>query len=208
MRLFEFTESKKTGKLCILPGGFHIFSPGHLHMYLELRKKFPQAEVYIASSNVTTERPFPFDAKKFLAEQAGIPADKFVQVKNPYKSMEITEKFDPHNTILIFGISSKDKDRFGSPINKKGELKYLQPYPGPTSLLSTFDTHAYYVTVPAVTFKVLGQTINSASQVRKMYKEGSEITRQQIVRELYPNSTKINKIKSILDQILLDDFSN
>jgi hypothetical protein len=202
MLLSEFET--RYHELCIFPGGFHPWSAGHTAVYNYLKNKFPKADLYVASSNKMSERPFSFAEKRFLAAQAGVPEDKFVEVVSPYKSTEITGKYDSANTVLIFGLSSKDRDRLGSPIKKNGELSYMQPYPvSSTTPLQTFDKHAYYVVVPAIQYKILGQNISSASKIREMYANGSETDRYQIIQELYPKSTKVNKIKVILDRVLL-----
>ena len=48
----------------------------------------------------------------------------------------------------------------------------------------------------------MGNEINSAKQIREMYSNGNETIRYQIIRELYPYSTKVGKIKEILDRVL------
>jgi hypothetical protein len=203
MLLSQLFEDKEYKTVCIFPGGFHILSPGHLYVWKYLKKKFPEADLYAASSNKTTERPFSFKEKQFLASQAGIPPNKFVEVSNPYRAIEITRNYDPTSTILIFGLSSKDKDRLSNPIKKDGTLSYLQELPSTATPLSTFDKHAYYVIVPSVKYKILGQEISSASKIRQMYIDGNENERSQIIRELYPRSMKVDKIKEILDRVLL-----
>src|ERR1700727_934919 len=107
MHLNHLFESNQK-LLCILPGGFHIFTTAHFAAYRYLVKNFPNADVFVASSNDTSTRPFNFEQKKFLAVQAGIPAGKFIQVKSPYKSHEITKHYDAANTVLIFGLGRKD----------------------------------------------------------------------------------------------------
>lgn len=207
MRLLEHLVESKNHTVCIFPGGFHPWTPGHTAVYSYLRDKFPAADLYVASSNKTSERPFSFDEKRFLAVQAGVPFNRFIEVKSPYKSDEITKNYEPTNTNLVFGLSSKDKDRLGSPIKKNGELAYMQPYPvSSTTPLETFDKHAYYIVFPSIKYKILGQDISSASKIRDMYSNGSETERYQIIQELYPKSTKVNKIKEILDRVLKSDI--
>lgn len=197
-----FENSTKT--VCIMPGGFHPFLPHHSAGYKYLLKNFSNADIFIASSNDTSKRPFNFKQKQYLAVQSGVPANKFIQVTSPYKSLEITQHYDADNTILIFALGQKDADRLGKPIKKDGTLSYFQPYPNSSSkILSPFKKHAYYIIIPHVTYKVQGQAISSASKVREMYIGADEATRQAIVRELYPNSSKVNEIKNILDAVLL-----
>ena len=44
--------------IVVFPGGFHPFHKGHLFVFDELKKRFPSADLYIASSDYTGERPF------------------------------------------------------------------------------------------------------------------------------------------------------
>lgn len=206
MRPSELQKDQKSRKiLCIFPGGFHIFTAGHASVYQYLKDNFPSADVYVASSNKTTERPFPFQEKRFLASQAGVPKNRFVEVVSPYKCEEITKNYDPSSTILIFALSEKDKDRFGKPFKKDGSPSYFQPYPGSPEKCEPFNKHGYYVITPTIKFTVLGQQISSASQIREMYKNGNDKTRIAIAKELYPKAPfdNLKKVKQILDSVLI-----
>ena len=72
-------------KLVIIPGGFHPFHAGHKALYDKAVETFPSADVYIAASDDRSERPFPFVIKKKLAQLAGVPPHRFIQVKSPFK---------------------------------------------------------------------------------------------------------------------------
>ncbi len=48
----------------IMPGGFHPFHAGHLALYQSAQRAFPDAEVYVAATNDTSARPFPFPVKE------------------------------------------------------------------------------------------------------------------------------------------------
>ncbi len=204
MKLYELDEPLTPRKvLVIFSGGFHPPHSGHLSVYKYLRKKFPIADVFVASTNNTKERPFPFKDKQFLASQVGIPAERFVQVTSPYKAIEITQNYDPATTVLIFGLSEKDKDRLGEPVKRNGTASYMQPFPGSVDKCQPFAKHGYYVITPTIKFEVLGQQISSASQIREMYKNANDTTRMEIAEDLYPMSHQILKIKKLLDKILI-----
>ena len=98
-----------------MPGGFHPFHAGHAALYQSAVKAFPNAEVYVAATNDTSERPFPFAIKEKLARVAGVPPGRFVQVKSPFTSEEITSKYDPNSTILIFVKSEKNSKNGADP---------------------------------------------------------------------------------------------
>ena len=204
MRLTDLLEALTPRKvLVIFPGGFHPLLKSHISVYNFIRKKFPQADTFIASSNDTTDRPFSFKDKQFLASQAGIPADHFVEVTQPYKSLEITKNYNPKNTILIFALSKKDKDRLGSPIKKDGSPSFLQSYPNSLDKCETFDKHGYYVIAPMIQFNLLGREITSATQIREWYGKATDKGRLKLAKALYPNSQNIEKVKEILDRALV-----
>jgi len=78
-----------------MPGGFHPFHAGHAALYNSARRAFPGAEVFVAATNDTSNRPFPFAIKEKLAKLAGVEAGHFVQVKSPFRAEEITAGFNP-----------------------------------------------------------------------------------------------------------------
>ena len=89
-------------KLVIMPGGFHPFHQGHKYLYDKAHEAFPDADIYVAATGDTSERPFPIESKKALAAIAGVPPQYFVQVKSPFQAKEITQHYDPDHTALIF----------------------------------------------------------------------------------------------------------
>jgi hypothetical protein len=192
----------KKNLVVIYPGGFHPFHLGHASVFKHLQEKFNAADVYVAASSSTTERPFQFNDKKYLANQSGVPLDRFVEVRSPYKSKEIMRNYDPNNTILIFAVSEKDKDRFNFNPKKDGSPSYFQPFNGKN--LQSFNKHGYIYVTPKLNFKILGQTVDSASKIRSMYAQGDDQARATIASELYPNSNNTKKVKKILDKYLGD----
>ena len=186
-------------EIVIFPGGFHPIHPGHVSVYNALKKSFPAAAVYLASSDSTKERPFPFDDKKVLATAAGIPTDKFIEVVTPYKATEITKNYDPSKDLLIFGLSAKDASRL-SYTKKDGTAGYFQKYL-PDTVMDPFEKHAYVYIAPTVTFKLQGQAVSSASIIRKMYGEADDTGKYEILKELYPKGDP-KKIKTIFDRAL------
>jgi len=57
-------------QLVIMPGGFHPFHAGHAALYQSAVEAFPDADVYVAATNDTSTRPFPFSVKEKLAQLA------------------------------------------------------------------------------------------------------------------------------------------
>ena len=61
MEWSQLFRNNMAKEIVIFPGGYHPFTPGHLFAYNTLRKAFPSADLYVASSDSTSERPFPFE---------------------------------------------------------------------------------------------------------------------------------------------------
>lgn len=201
--LFEARAPHKT--VVIISGGFHPFHPGHMSLYTGALKAFPGADVYLAATNDTSERPFPFDVKKQLATIAGVPADRFVLVKSPYNPREITSQYDPENTTLIFVRSEKDVNEQPKPggTKKNGEPAYLQPLsknPAPMS------QHGYMAYLPTIQFKAGPAAFTSATQIREAWPRIDANTKAAIVADLYPkiakNARLISRVVNVLDGVM------
>lgn len=202
--LFESTNTIKN-LVVIIPGGYHPFHPGHLSLYTAARRKWPSAEIYLASTDNKKERPFPFEMKKQLAQLAGIPAEKFVQVKIPFRANEIVDRYDPNTTAVIFVRSEKDADESSklTGTKKDGSPSYIQPY---TANLQPAAKHAYIDFLPTIQFKAGKSGITSASQIREMWPSMSAEDKAGLLTDLYPilqkNPALVTKLSAQLDQIL------
>ena len=73
MFVIDLFESSVQKTVVIMPGGFHPFHPGHASLYQSAQKAFPGADIYVAATDDTSERPFPFELKQKLAGFAGVP---------------------------------------------------------------------------------------------------------------------------------------
>lgn len=205
MYINELFESDNRKKVVICSGGFHPWTPGHTALYQSAVKSFPDADVWIAATNDTKTRPFPFNVKKQLAVIAGVPEDKFVQVSNPFNPVEITSNYDPNSTILIFCRSEKDKGtvKIGG-IKKDGSPAYLQPY-DPANL-QPLSKHGYMAFLPTVQYKAGKTGITGATQIREVWPTADNELKQQIVADLYPATNKnpelAKKVVQLLDSVL------
>jgi hypothetical protein len=115
--------------LVIYPGRFQPFGKHHFGVYENLKKKFPDADIFIATSNIINKpkSPFGFDLKKEIIEQYGVPGNDIIKVKNPYKCEEIISRVDPTTTAIVFAYGSKDIDRL-STVKKDGSPGYFEIY--------------------------------------------------------------------------------
>lgn len=196
-------------KLVIVPGGYHPYHAGHRALFNAARERFPSAEIYVAATDDVSDRPFPFRIKKFLAQQAGIPGNRFMQVKSPFSAEEITQHFDPNETQLIFVRSDKDRNQNPQPGSadqivtrgaRKGQAPYLQLYR--RNGLQPMKDHAYIIYLRTELF---GPGMSSATEVRAKWPGMSEEEKTSLVTEMYPladTDAKVAKIVEILDTIL------
>ena len=174
--------------IVVMPGGFHPFHAGHYALYQAANRAFPKADVYVAATNDTSARPFPFPVKEKLAKLAGVAPGRFVQVKSPFRAEEITAKYNPKKDILIFVRSEKDatKPPQAGGTKKDGTPSYLQPLEGQTKL-QPFSKHAYMAYLPTVEF---GPGMTSATEIRTAWPNLNDKRKQALVMSLYPATQK------------------
>jgi len=195
-------------KLVIVPGGFHPWHGGHTALYNAAKAAFPSADVVVASTDDTSERPFPFRVKKILAQAAGVPANRFIQVRSPFRAQEITQLYDPNETILIFVRSEKDREEMPQPggVKKNGELAYLQPYK--RNKLEPMAQHGYMAYLPVAQF---GGGMTSATEIRSKWPGMRDEQKIKLVKELYPSTegkeAAADKLVEILDSVLGDTLA-
>ena len=186
--------------IVIMPGGFHPFHAGHYALYQSAQRAFPDADVYVAATNDTSARPFPFPVKEKLAKLAGVEAGHFVQVKSPFKAEEITAKFDPARDTLIFVRSEKDSTKPPQPggVKKDGSAGYLQPLLG-AKKLEPFSKHAYMAYLPTVEF---GPGMTSATEIRAAWPQLNEKRKTALVMSLYPRTQGNAKLAATVVKLL------
>jgi nicotinamide mononucleotide adenylyltransferase len=194
--------------IVIYPGRFQPAHKGHKSSYDHLVGKFGPENVFVATSDVTAPvtNPFSFADRLSMLTKLGVPSNRVVQVRNPYQAQEIVKDVpDPANTVLVFAVSEKDMSsenpRFKFGIKKNGEPSYMQPYPKDDKKLQPLTKHAYVMITPTTMFKVKGTDANSATSIRKLYIDGNENDRKQIVHDLYGQDDPA--LKDMFDKKLL-----
>ena len=194
----------------IMPGGFHPFHAGHMSLYQSAREAFPDADVYVAATDDTSARPFPFAVKEKLAKLAGVEPGHFVKVKSPFRAEEITSRYNPAEDRLIFVRS--EKDRASPPqaggVKRDGTPSYLQPLKDQKTL-ETFGQHAYMTYLPTVEF---GPGITSATEIRTAWPTLNDRRKTALVMSLYPatqsNPALAATVVKMLDTAILKDSTN
>lgn len=186
-------------QIVIMPGGFHPFHAGHYALYKSALENFPNADVFVAASDDTKTRPFPFAIKEKLAKLSGVDPGKFIKVKSPFKSNEITDHFDPAKDVLIFVRSEKDRNESPKPgaVKKDGSPSYFQQYTGKD--LQPFSKHAYMAYLPTVEF---GPGITSATEIRNSWPKLNDRRKQAMVLSLYPATRDNKKLLDVVVKLL------
>lgn len=185
--------------VAVYPGRFHVFHRGHQAVYDHLVKQYGPENVYIATSakqDASKDNPFSYADKVTMMTKMGVPASRIVQVVNPYKIDEIikTLDLDPAQDRLVYALGAKDAQRFNYTADSMLQLL------SQTKKMKPVGVHAYVEIVPTATFNVLGQAVQSASDIRKMYMSGNDNDRNQIIADLYGTSDA--EIKNIFDSAL------
>lgn len=220
--LFEAKPAKKT--VVIIPGGFHPFHPGHLSLYQSAQKMFPGADIYYAATNDKTDRPFDIADKARLAQIAGVPAGHFVQVRSPFGAEEITSRYDPETTRLVYAKSEKNSPKGPEPEGpfpaepdpKTGQLPLVTrgarkglpvsdrlQYYRKGQPMAPMNRHSYMAYLPTVEFPAGPSGVTSATQIRTMWPKVSPKQRAEIVADLYPKNPQA--AQQILDKYLSED---
>lgn len=211
-------------QLVIIPGGFHPFHAGHFGLYQKAQQKFPNADVYVAATDDTSERPFPFALKEKLARLAGVPPGRFVRVKSPFAADEITSQYDPETTNLIFVKSTKNRKGGASPEGPfpaepdpaTGKLPLVtrgprkgQPvsdrlqYYKDGQPMAPMNRHMYLDYLPTVEF---GPGMTDASQIRAAWPKLNKRQRTALIMSMYPvtqgNTQLADTVVKMLDAVL------
>jgi hypothetical protein len=189
MKIRNLFEAKARRIVAIMPGGFHPFHPGHKSLYDWAVKTFGQSNVYVAATNDTATRPFPFEVKKKLAAMAGVPESNFIQVKSPFNLNSYKDMLGD-DAAIVFVRSQKDKGEQPLPdqTKKNGEPGYLRTYTGKD--LNTSDEMGYMAYGPTINFDFSGMQIKSASELRATWPEMSDEDKLKAAKLMYGNGAE------------------
>lgn len=169
--------------VAVYPGRFHVFHRGHQAVYDHLVKQFGADNVYIVTSakQNDVDSPFTYDDKVAMMTKMGVPASRIVRVTTTYNKDQTAKDLglDPATDQLVYALGDKDAQRFrygpDTPLQLLSQTKKMKPV----------SKHAYVEVVPTATFNVLGKPVQNASTIRKMYIDGNDNDRDQIIADLY-----------------------
>jgi hypothetical protein len=93
------------------------------------------------------------------------------KLKNPYQATEITSKYDPETTAVLFAVGAKDMQedpRFRIGTKKDGSPGYFQSYEDNKDALQPFTKHGYLVVAPHVNIQIPGYGEMSGTTLRQV----------------------------------------
>ena len=143
-------EQKIKTVVGVYAGRFQPFGLHHLKTYKWLQGKVDVA--YIATSNITKPNTHPLNFRQKMAHMTkmGIPKNKIVNTRNPYRAENVLKKYDPATTAVVYIFGAKDAGRLSGG-------KYFKRY---TKNMVGFDEHGYVLVAPHQSVKVGGKEIS------------------------------------------------
>ena len=186
--VFSFlTEQEGKKVIAIYPGRFQPMGAHHAQTYQKLAEKFGAQNTFIATSDVVKapNSPLNFEQKKSIMVKHGIPESQIVQTKNPYQAVEITSKFNPQNTSVVFAVGKKDMEtqpRFANlgGVTKKGTPGYYKKFE-PNQELDSLDTHGYIAVAPHVSLNIPDFGEMSGTTLRQALTKSDPATFEKIM---------------------------
>jgi hypothetical protein len=179
-------------KIVIYPGRFQPMLSHHAEVFKQLQAQFPDAEVYIGTSDKVElpKSPFNFKEKQQIAAAHGIPADRVLAVTRTYHQEDYAKYFDPATTLIIFAVGEKDLDRFpfnninpetGLDMTVRGEAKpkYFQKINTLKADPKPMSERGYITLAPTIK---IGNEIASASAFRDALKAAPDV---QSAKQIY-----------------------
>jgi len=156
--------------IAIYPGRFQPFGKHHAATFKWLESKFGSKDSFIATTDRVDppKSPLNFQEKKAIISKYGF-GSQVVQVKNPYKAEEITSKYDPKTTAVIFMVGDKDMKedpRFTVGKNKDEKDSYFKKYDD-SQVMKPYDQHGYLIVAPHESFSIPGVGEMSGTNIRK-----------------------------------------
>lgn len=179
-------------KIVIYSGRFQPMLSHHKKVYDALQREFPDADVYIGTSDKVegSKSPFDFKEKQLIAQAHGVDPKKVLLAKRPYHKDDYSTYFDEENTHIFFAVGEKDLDRF--PFNNVDEKTGLdmtvrgEPKPKYYQKINTYkqdpqpmSMRGYITLAPTIQ---LGDEVASASAFRDALQNAPDLEK---AKEIY-----------------------
>jgi hypothetical protein len=167
-------------------GRFQPAGKHHKKAFLDfegiLESRFPDKNVncFVATSNKVEfpKSPLNFQEKKKVWLKHGLSDNQIVETKNPYNVEEITSKYNPSDTIVIYLVGKKDAERLGGK-KKDGNDRYHIPLTKDSTEFYTFDEHSYFLIANHVSEDADGEEMNG-SRIRDLFSKATNTNKPYI----------------------------
>jgi phosphopantetheine adenylyltransferase len=160
--------------ICVYSGRFHPPHLGHLSSFQQVAQVFGVDNCYFAISEKinTTNSPFSYEHRRYLAEFMGIDKTKIISLKNPYV---FEYPGDRENTAIVFAVSKKDAMRFDFSSTKHNKDKVHQPYVSLDQCEPMGEnlSRAYIYFTDILAFPLFGSKHTSGTDIRKIIVDNS-----------------------------------
>jgi hypothetical protein len=96
--------------IAVYPGRFQPMGRHHAEVFKKIQDVYGAENSFIATSDVVSppKSPFNFAEKQKVAAGHDIDPATMVKVKNPYYARELTDKYDPETTSVVYLVGAKD----------------------------------------------------------------------------------------------------
>ena len=139
----------------IYGGRFQPFGPHHYKTYKWLTKQVDDA--YITTSNIKKppRHPMNFKEKVRHMSKMGVPSNRIIEEKSPYKALNLAKKYDKDTTAFVYVFGAKDAGRLGG--------KYFQDYKKSKGNINGYEENGYYLVAPHVSISVGGKEVSGTT---------------------------------------------
>jgi len=209
------TESSVKTLIVVYPGRFQPMGQHHAAVYKKLASKFGKSNTFVVTSDIVKlpKSPLNFKEKYSVMKQHGV--SNVIQVKNPYQAQELTSRYNPETTALLFAVGEKDmkeNPRFKIGFKKNGDPSYFQNYEDNKSNLEPFTKHGYLVVAPHVNIPIPGFGEMSGTTLRKVLATSDAETFKDVMGFFDPTifnmlQTKFSQLKNEMIESFLIESS-
>ena len=166
--------------IAIYPGRFQPMGKHHAEVFKKIQDEYGLENSFMATSSKTEPQrsPFNFSEKQMIASMHGIPAENVIMTKNPYRAVEILDRYDPDTTAVVYFVGAKDMaedPRFASlgGITKKGTPRYFREYDRGEDMKG-WGKHGYINVAPHVSIDIPEVGEMSGTNLRQVLQTADE----------------------------------
>jgi len=193
-------NEKITKVVGIYGGRFQPFGPHHLKTYQWLSKRVDDA--YITTSNIKQppRHPMNFAEKVRHMVKMGVPKNRIIMERSPYKAENVLKKYDEKTTAVVYVFGAKDAGRL-----KSG--KYFQDYKKNKNKMVGYKDNGYVLTAPHVSIKIDGNEVSGTVMRKLLGSPSYETNREKLFRQAFGYFDKgvynmmTNKFKKLFEFI-------